>query len=75
MSRAHSLDNLSSERAHRANMLGPCTREKNRVNGNEAHLLDERLRFGSAGSLTLVFGVMPPADEVIRQMKHCHVSS
>ena len=46
---------------YRANGPGPCTRQKNRVNGNEAHLLDERLRFGSAGSLTLVNGVMPPA--------------
>ena len=52
-STAHSLDNLSSERAR------PMYSTKNRVNGNEAHLLDERLRFGSAGSLTSVSGVIP----------------
>ena len=42
---------------YRANGPGPCTRQKNRVNGNEAHLLDERLRFGSAGSLTIRVGI------------------
>ena len=64
------LDNLSSERAR------PMFRQKNRVNGNEAHLLDERLRSGSAGSLTLVNEVMPPTNEVFQRIKHyCHVSS
>lgn len=37
------------------------------MNGNEAHMLDERLRFGSASSLTLVSGVISPADEVIQR--------
>ena len=36
------------------------------MNGNEAHLLDERLRFGSASSLTSVSRVMPPANHQMR---------
>ncbi len=49
----------------RVNTPDPCTRQKNRVKKNEAHLLDKRLQFESAGSLTLVSRVIPPADEVI----------
>ena len=44
--------------------------QKNRVYGNETHLLDEQFRFGSADLLTLVNGEMPPADEVIQRIKH-----
>ena len=39
---------------------------KFRVNGNEAHLLDEQLRFESADSLTSVSEVMPPANHQMR---------
>ena len=42
--------------------------KKYRVNGNEAHLLDEQLRFGSAGSLTLVNEIMPPTDDVFQRI-------
>ena len=55
----HSLDHLSTERAR------PSYSTKNRVNGNGAHLLDERLRFGSAGTLISASWVMP----------NCYVSS
>ena len=54
---------------------GSSTRQKNWANGNKAHLLDERLQFGSADSITLINGVMLHADEIIQQIKHyCHVS-
>ena len=36
------------------------------MNGNEAHSLDERLRFGSAGPLTSVSRVMPPVNHQMR---------
>ena len=45
MGRARLLDKKSSKWA------GPIYSTKNRVNGNEAHLLDERLGFRPAGSL------------------------
>ena len=51
---------------HRANGPRPELPLKFRVNGNEANLLNERLQFGSAGSLTSVSGVMPPANHQMR---------
>ena len=45
MGRASLLDKKLSQWA------GPIYSTKNRVNGNEAHLLDERLGFGPAGLL------------------------
>ena len=45
MGRARLLEKTSSKGA------GPIYSTKNRVNGNEAHLLDERLGFGPAGLL------------------------
>ena len=45
MGRARLLDKKSSKRA------GPIYSTKNRVNGNEAHLPDERLGFRLAGLL------------------------
>ena len=45
MGRARLVDKKSSKRA------GPIYSTKNRGNGNEAHLLNERLGFGPAGLL------------------------
>lgn len=50
---------------YRTNGPSQFPRQKDRVNENGANLLNERLQFGSAGSLTLINQVMPPADEVI----------
>lgn len=51
-----------------ANGPVPCnyvySTKKNRVNRNEASLLDEQLRFGSASSLTFVNGLIPPINEL-----------
>lgn len=78
----YSLDNLFTWWVRAIHLTkdqenGPgYTWQKNRVNGNKIYVLNKQLRFGLAGLLILVHGVILLANKVFQQIKHyCPISS